>query len=69
MIIRYLLTNFVIVFVFLAIFIEGKDFEYCRIIKLRGGQFSWIMGFLPICKDAILWKRRFLVLLGKINLS
>lgn len=37
--------HFVIVFVFLAIFIEGKDFEYCRIIKLRGGSiFVVLMG-------------------------
>lgn len=48
--------------------LQNTNIISCRIIKLRGGQFSWIMGFLPICKDAILWKRRFLVLLGKINL-
>lgn len=49
--------------------LQNTNIISCRIIKLRGGQFSWIMGLLPICKDAILWKRRFLVLLGKINLS
>lgn len=40
--------------------------KYCGIILIRGGYFSWIVGFLPICEAVISWMHQISVSEGKL---